>query len=145
MLRSVNGDDFMTEKPVTFKPDTDLFHAIHILLKHKISGATVLDDNRNVVGILSEMDCLKAILDSTYHGTSVGGTVGQYMSKAVDVLPAHMDIVDVAKFLIDNNRRRVPIVEDDGSFVGQISARSILKAIKDFDVPRIKNEKDFYN
>ena len=38
MLKSVNGDDFMTDKPVTFKPDTDLFHAIQMLIEHKITG-----------------------------------------------------------------------------------------------------------
>ncbi|MBL4794856.1 MAG: CBS domain-containing protein [Pseudomonadales bacterium] len=136
MRRSVQGDDFMTEKPVTLKPDTDLFHAIDVFLRHRISGCTVLDDNRNIVGVLSEMDCLKAIIDSTYHGTGVGGTVGEYMSKKVDVVPEHLDIIEVAQMLIDKNRRRIPIVADDGSFVGQISCRSILKAFKDFDVAK---------
>ncbi|MBV1880392.1 MAG: CBS domain-containing protein [Pseudomonadales bacterium] len=139
MSRSVNADDLMTENPVVFKPQTDLFQAINVLLKHKISGATVIDDNRNVVGVISEMDCLKAILSSTYHGTSLSGTVGEFMSKTVDVLPANMDIIDVAKYLIDNNRRRVPIVEDNGKFVGQFSARSILKAVKDFQVTSINS------
>ena len=139
MSRSVNADELMTENPVVLKPETDLFQAINILLKHKISGATVLDENRNVVGVISEMDCLKAILSSTYHGTSLGGTVGEFMSKTVDVLPANMDIIDVAKYLIDNNRRRVPIVEDSGKFVGQFSARSVLKAVKDFQVTHINS------
>ncbi|SVD16951.1 uncharacterized protein METZ01_LOCUS369805, partial [marine metagenome] len=47
----------MTKKLVTFRPETNVLEAIDILLKNKISGAPVLDENGNIIGVLSEIDC----------------------------------------------------------------------------------------
>ncbi len=139
MLQSVNGRDYMSRKPVTFSPDTNIFQAIHELLTHKISGGTVINDKNEVVGVLSEFDCLKAILDGSYYG-EVNGTVEQYMTANVETINADVDILEVAKRLLDGKRRRLPVIED-GKFAGQFSIRSILKAVKDFDVPPDPKEK----
>lgn len=142
MLKSVNGRDYMTEQPVTIAPDANIFDAIHLILEHKISGITVVDASNNIVGIISEMDCLRAILDGTYYG-QVGGSVEHYMTTDIQCVEPDLDIIDVAKMMLDNNRRRMPIIEN-GEFIGQFSCRSILKAIKDFDVPQRKDEEAVY-
>lgn len=133
MLRSVEGKDYMTEQPVTFTPETNIFTAIHELIVNKVSGATVIDHDKKVIGVISEVDCLKAILDASYYGNA-NGTVGQFMSTDVECVSPQMDIIDVAQKLITSKRRRLPAVEN-GKFVGQFSIRSVLKAVKDFDVP----------
>lgn len=142
MFRSINAKDYMTRDPVVFKTNTDLFEAIHIILERKITGATVLNDSNEVVGMMSEMDCLKAILDGSYYGT-VGGTVGDYMTKEVFTVQDEMDITSVAKVILDNKRRRIPVV-DNGKFIGQLSCRSILQAIKDFDSPHDPSEDEHW-
>lgn len=139
MLQSVDGRDYMSSKPVTFSPDTNIFQAIHELLVHKVSGATVVNADNEVVGVISEFDCLKAILDGSYYG-EVNGVVEQYMTKDVETISADADILAVAKHLLDSKRRRLPVIEN-GKFAGQFSIRSILKAVKDFDVPPDPSEK----
>ena len=42
----------------------DIFKAIDILLKNKISGAPVVDNNNRLMGILSEKDCLELMVES---------------------------------------------------------------------------------
>jgi len=62
------------------------------------------------------------------------------MTTEIDSVPRNVDILAVAKKMINERQRRIPIVEN-GKFKGQLSVRSILKAIKDFDVPENKAEK----
>ena len=127
MLQSNKTEDYMTVNPVTLSPSTGIYEAIEALLARSISGATVIDDENNVVGVISEMDCLRAILSGTYHG-QVGGTVGDYMTSEVESVSEERMVLDVARQLVDGNRHRLPIVRD-GKFVGQFSCRSMLRAV----------------
>ncbi len=129
MLRSIDADDYMSINPVTFTVETDIFDAIHVLLQRKLSGGTVIDEENHIVGVISEMDCLKAIINTSYYHEG-GGKVGDYMTSKIESLPRHLNLVDAAEALLKHKRRRMPVVEND-KFVGQISARSILQAFKD--------------
>ncbi len=135
-MLSIDAKDHMTVAPVTLLPSTGIFDAIQALLDRKISGATVIDQDGNVVGVLSEMDCLRAILSGTYHG-QVGGTVADYMTSTVETVEGELSIMDVAQRLLDGNRRRFPIVKE-GKFVGQYSCRSMLNAVVELNA---KNKK----
>ena len=127
MMQSTDAKDHMTVSPVTLLPSMGIFDAIQALLDRKISGATVIDEEGNVVGVLSEMDCLRGILGGTYHGDA-GGTVADYMTSEVEALTEELSVLDVAQRLLDGNRRRFPVVKD-GKFVGQYSCRSMLRAV----------------
>lgn len=134
MLSSPDPQDYMTVSPVTLLPSTGIYEAIQALLDRRISGATVVDEQGNVVGVISEMDCLRAILSGTYHG-QVGGTVGDYMTKQVESVDPDKTILDVARQLVDGHRRRLPIVKD-GKFIGQYSCRSMLRAVAELTEKR---------
>ncbi|WP_409525425.1 CBS domain-containing protein [Nitrincola sp. MINF-07-Sa-05] len=133
MLRSVKAQDYMATRLVTFKPDTDLFSAIRSLREYKLSGSPVVDANGNLVGMLSEVDCLRAILSQTYHEQEMGsgGHVRDYMTVNVDTVPDDADIIAVSKMLIDRGRRCVPVVRGD-KLVGLISRSDVLRAVEDF-------------
>lgn len=136
MLRSVRVRDYMLTRPVVVKPDTDVFHAIHEILVNRISGVTVVDDDHRPVGILSELDCLRAILWATYHEEEVGThPVKEHMTSEVETVGADEDIIDVAQSMLDHKRRRRPVVDLRGRMVGQVTCRQLLRAIKEFDVP----------
>lgn len=141
MLRSVNVSDYMLTHPVTVTPETDLFEAIHQILVNKISGVTVVDDDKKPVGILSELDCLQAILSGTYYG-SVGGKVKDFMTAGeIETVGPNDDIIDVAQSMLEHKRRRRPVVNGAGVLVGQVTCRQLLKAIKDFDTPEDPTER----
>lgn len=130
MLPSMKAKDHMTKNPVTLRPDTGIFEAIQALIERSISGATVVDADGMVVGVVSEMDCLESVLSGAYHG-EMGGTVASVMSKDVDCVEEDESVMTVAKKLIDGHRRRFPVVHE-GKFIGQISCRSILNAVSEF-------------
>ncbi len=131
MLKSVKVQDYMTTNLITFKPETDLFDAIKVFTDKNISGAPVVNDRGDVIGMLSEVDCLKGILSYTYQGEEHGGKVGDFMTYNVDVINHDVDIVNLANIFIEGPRRRFPVMKE-GKMVGQISRKDVLRAVRDF-------------
>ena len=131
MLKSVKVADYMTRQLITFYADTPLFDAIKTFSENQVSGAPVVDKGGLLVGILSEVDCLRGILDKTYHEEEVGGTVGEFMTTKIDTVNGNTDIIAVAEQFIHKGRRRIPVVED-GKLIGQVSRKDILRAVNDF-------------
>ena len=131
MLKSVNLRDYMLTNPVKVRPDNNIYEAMKIISDNKISGLCVVSEDNTLVGVLSEMDCLRAVLGSIYNEGSLG-LVSDYMT-ADNLVVAHPgeDIVDVAQDMLRQNKRRRPVVED-GKLIGQITIRHLLKAVRSF-------------
>lgn len=122
----------MSGKLVTFRPDTDVLDAIHELVKHGISGAPVIDDTGNLVGMLSEFDCMKVVLTAGYHGEP-GGPVSDLMATDVKTVRAEVSIVDMADIFMQSGLRRYPVINGN-RLVGQISRRDVLRALTELSV-----------
>ena len=120
--------DYMSKDLVTFTPDTDIHRAIRVLLEKRISGAPVVDERGDLVGILSKKDCLRVAFSASYH-KELGGPVSEYMSRDVQTVEAGADIVEVAEKFVKGPYRRFPVM-DNGRLVGQLSRHDILKAIE---------------
>ncbi len=131
MLQSVNLRDYMLTNPVKVKPEDNVLEAMKVIIDNKISGVCVVDAQGNLVGILSEMDCLRAVLGATYNKTAIG-LVHEYMSSD-NLVVAHPDenILDVAQDMLLKNKRRRPVVEN-GRLIGQITCRRLLAAVRGF-------------
>ncbi len=136
MARSVHVDDFMVKRPVLVTPDTNLFEAINQILSHKVSGVAVIDDDRHPVGMLSELDCLRAILSDTYHGEGMANIrVADHMSPEVECVDARSNVISVARSMLDHKRRRRPVVDEQNRLIGQITCRAILRCFREFGGP----------
>jgi len=126
--KSIVVKDYMARTLVTFKPDTDVLDAVHVLVEKRIAGAPVVDDAGNLLGMLSELDCLKIALHAGYHG-DWGGPVSDYMGDGVKTVDAEMSIIDLAQEFLDTRFRRFPVVEKN-RLIGQISRRDVLRALE---------------
>ena len=125
---SLQVSDYMTRNLITFKPEHTVEEVIQSLISNRISGAPVVNENNELVGMISEGDCIKQISDSRYYNMPVGDTtVEQHMAKNVETIDGNMNIFDAAQKFLNAKRRRFPIVEN-GKLVGQISQKDILKA-----------------
>lgn len=131
-LKSCLVRDYMAGQLVTFKPDTDVMDAIHELVHHRIAGAPVVDDKGDLVGMLSELDCMKVALNAGYYG-DWGGPVSDYMTTDVESVDADMNIVDLAQKFLDTRFRRFPVLRNN-RLVGQISRRDALRALSELAV-----------
>ncbi len=121
--------DIMVTKLVTLAPSVDVFDAIALLLKHKISGAPVVDEQGGFVGVFSEKDCLSLLVAAVYEqlpNTKIAGFV-ETDARTVDETA---DLLSIAQIFLSTSFRRLPVVRD-GKLVGQISRRDVLRAAHD--------------
>ena len=138
MLRSVALKDYMESNPAQLGPDASVFEAIHQIIVNKISGVCVVDENNQLLGVLSEIDCMRAVLSATYNEQAVG-TVSEFMTREVVTAGPDDDIIQVAADMLAKKHRRRPVV-NNGKLIGQISCRRILRAVKDFAAPHDPSE-----
>jgi CBS domain-containing protein len=117
----------MSTDIVTLKPEMDVLAAVHILLRHRISGAPVVDADKTLVGMLTERDCMKVALDAAFHQQS-GGTVEDFMISDVEVVNADETIVTTARRFYDGKYLRYPVVDGTG-LVGVISRSDVMRVI----------------
>lgn len=120
--------DYMTRDLITFREDQPVEEVIGDLIRYRISGGPVVNESKELVGIISEGDCIKHISESRYYNMPLDkGLVGDQMVRNVETIDGEMNIFDAARKFLESRRRRFPIVED-GKLVGQISQKDILKA-----------------
>jgi predicted transcriptional regulator len=121
--------DYMTTKLITFKAEDSLYHVIEQLIRYNISGGPVINDKNELIGIISEGDCIKHISESKYYNMPMdsANTVEKNMVSEVETIDQNMNIFDAATKFISSKRRRFPVIEN-GKLLGQISQKDILKA-----------------
>ncbi|OSY88819.1 inosine-5-monophosphate dehydrogenase [Tenacibaculum holothuriorum] len=121
--------DHMSKNLITFKEDQSIEDVIDTLIKNKISGGPVVNEKNELIGIISEGDCMKQISESRYYNLPIdkNNTVGKAMIKQVETIDGNMNIFDAANKFLNSKRRRFPIVEN-GKLVGLISQKDVLKA-----------------
>jgi len=129
-LRDITVKEFMSASLVSFSPDTDIFAAIKLLVGRGVSGAPVLDQFGNIIGMLSERDCMKVALNAAYHD-EFGGRVSDFMTRNPVSVDAAASILEVAEIFFTNPFKRLPVIHQQ-RLVGQVSRSDVLKAIDRF-------------
>ncbi len=128
MPKDASVKEYMSANVVIFTPVMGIHQAIHQLIQKRISGAPVVDRTGNLVGMLTERDCMKIALSASYYGESAG-KVAEYMQPVPKTIEADASIVEVASMFLQEGHRRYPVVEDN-RLVGQISRHDVLKALE---------------
>ena len=127
MLAKITIADYMTKNIMTVKADNDALAAIKQLLSHKITCAPVLDQSGKLIGMFSEVDCMKVVLSASYN-QGMSGKVEEYMTKEIVSVDAGSSIVDLADKFQDSTLRSYPVFKDK-SLVGIVSRTDVLRAI----------------
>ncbi len=120
--------DYMSSKLITFRKQEHIIDVMEKLIEHNISGGCVVNKNNELLGIISEGDCMKQVSDSRYYNMPMDElTVGKRMNRNVETIDGNMNVLDAAKKFIEKKFRRFPIVEN-GRLIGQISQRDVMRA-----------------
>lgn len=122
--------EYMQRKFLTLEPGMPIEEAIKMLLKHRVSGAPVVDAERKLIGVLSEKDCLRIFANGAYN-VLPGAVVEQYMSRSLRTITEDADLFTAADVFLKNPFRRLPIVDETGRLVGQISRRDVLNGSRE--------------
>ena len=122
---------YMAKNVISFSPDQPVHEAIDMMLEKRISGAPVLNEKGDLIGMLSEKDCLKIIVERAYHNQpNQKNLVQDYMSVNVATVDIDKNVVEVADMFLSTNFRRYPVVEN-GKLKGQVSRRDIMRATRE--------------
>jgi predicted transcriptional regulator len=125
-------EEYMTRDLITFKEDTHINVVIKSLLDNRISGAPVLNDSGQVVGLIDDKDCLNVLFGNAYNRLpTTADTVSDYMSNVMKSITVNENILDVASVFISSPYKRLLVMDDNNKLVGQISRRDILRAINE--------------
>jgi CBS domain-containing protein len=121
----LEAKDIMTKQVVCIKKYTPIFEAIRMMTNNNITGIPVVDDDLNLVGVLSEQDVLRLL--HTYDEEQ-DRTVNDFMTQPAIHFEENEPLLDVCYCLRDNSFRRVPITLN-GKVTGVISRSDILRRI----------------
>ena len=134
-IQPIRVQDYMSTRLVTFHPDQSINDVMEALLKKKISGGPVVDQDNHLVGVISEGDCLKEVVKGKYNNSpKMSGLVSEHMTQDVITIPPEMNIFDAAQKFLELKIRRFPVLRN-GLLVGQISQKDIIRAVRS-----LKNE-----
>lgn len=131
--------DCMRRNPLTIGAEANLVQAIETIVEYKLTGLTVTDENGNAVGILSEIDCIQAVLTALYNdGDPELALVKDAMSTDLITCNPQDNIVEVAQEMLNTRQRRRPVLKD-GKLVGQVSSSNILWALMEHSRRKVVN------
>lgn len=118
--------DIMVKRLITLRPETDVFKAIEMLVKNKISGAPVVDTDNRLLGMFSERCCMQVLMDAAYEGLP-SNEVRAFMNTDPDTATEQTQLMSIANFFLISPSRRMPVVRN-GILVGQVSRRDVIRA-----------------
>ncbi len=121
--------DYMSRRVISFSPETEILKALHLMHENDISNAPVVDDQGALIGILSDRDCIRGVIQGTYH-SEFGGLVSDFMSRNVETVGPDEGLLDATRRLLDLPHRLYPVMAG-GDLLGVISRRDIIKALTD--------------
>lgn len=130
---AVFAKDVMKSGLLTVRTSTPVYEAMEILATKNVTGLPVVDEYMNLLGVVSEKDILKLLYDPN----AKPGLVEEYMTTGVIGFDQGTSLFEVCDCLINNNFRRVPIL-NNGKLVGIISRTDIMAYI-------MKNHSRFFS
>lgn len=126
-MRSIQIRDVMQRQVPSIYRHTPLAVAVKILLQNAVSGLPVVDEERHVIGFISEQDCIHALLVSNYHCEG-DPEVGDVMFDKPQVAKPGDSMVDLAQNLVPGKPKVYPVSEN-GRLVGIITRSQILSVL----------------
>ncbi|MDB4976674.1 MAG: hypothetical protein JWN48_5015 [Myxococcaceae bacterium] len=108
----------------TVSPDASVHEAVELMCERNI-GAVVVASDDDVLGVLSERDCVRRVM---LHGRSAHDTkVSQVMSTAVRSVSLHDTVDHCMQQMTDKRIRHLPVL-DGGMLAGMVSVGDLVKA-----------------
>jgi CBS domain-containing protein len=120
--------DVMKKPSRTFDMDQSMPEAAGIIARSPVAAVPVVDESGEVVGLLTEKDCLRAVGRWAYEGIS-GGVVKDYMSEITVHVTPQMDLLSASLAFVECNFACLPVLEDD-QLVGRLVRHELLSALE---------------
>jgi len=129
--------EVMSSPAVTVHEAATVKAAIELLEKHSIAAMPVLDDNDDIVGVVSEADVIRemVVADQRAHEVPVRLTPPPFRARVAEVMSHHpvtvssdTELAKAADLITSTAVKSLPVV-DRGRVVGVISRRDIIRLL----------------
>jgi len=120
----VQAKDIMQKNVIVMDTKSAIYDAIHLMVKHNITGLPVVNDSYQIIGIISEKD----ILDLLYHSKDSNVSIVNFMTRRVVCFDPDANLNQLAESFRKNDFRRIPIVHKD-KLIGLVSRKDVIRYI----------------
>ena len=123
--------ELMATNLLTFRPDQPILEAIESLIKRRVSGAPVIGEDNEFIGVLSELDCLRMLATDEFYleQHEEGASVRQFMTTGGRTIPPDIGIYAISHYFLTSAIRRLPVIENE-KLIGQVSRRDVLRGME---------------
>ena len=119
---------YMKKASKTFRENEEMSPCMSILARSSFAAVPVLNDDGEVVGLLTEKDVIRTIINWAYDQRA-GGKVGDHMSPLEVIVTPDMDLLTAARAFLETNFACLPVLEDE-KLVGRITRHDILHGLE---------------
>jgi len=130
MMPNTCARDMMVSNLITLSPQMDALEALDVLLRHRISGAPVVDSDKRFLGTFSEKSCIRFVVDTAYEQMP-SNNVMNFVDTHPPVIDVETDLLTIAQTFLDASCRRLPVLDAQGRLIGQISRRDVMREVRD--------------
>lgn len=124
-MTNIAARDFMSTDLVTLLPTDDVLDAVRVLLRHRISGAPVVDAEGRYLGIFTEKCSMHVLLDAAYEQLPVCD-VRSFMDAEAQTIGPETQLLSIAQVFLLTPYRRLPVI-DQGKLIGMVTRRDVMK------------------
>lgn len=118
--------DLVDNSPHVCGPETSLLDAA-VAMEGSDLGSLAVVEGRELVGLITERDIRRCVAE----GIDLETSVSVIMSGDPDTFDPDLDVWDAAAWIAESGYRHLPVIDDDGSLLGVVSIRDLLKALVD--------------
>jgi CBS domain-containing membrane protein len=131
-LLSLRVTDVMHRNVVTVSANSTMAGAAERFLRYKVSGAPVVGEDGQCVGVLSAVDFVRReVQDSPGNAADrrADEEVCTYMTPKVQSIEANASLIDAARAMCGKHVHRLPVLDHRGKVVGVISSLDVVAAV----------------
>lgn len=127
MTQNARAKDIMSTELIVANENITIEEAIKLLVNNRITGFPVVDKANKLVGVLSELDIIKAVQNS--EKPSIDLTLPAHFTTKVRSISEDAKWDDILRTFLEKNIRRLPVIDSAGRLKGIITRRDVMKAL----------------
>jgi CBS domain-containing protein len=110
---------------ITVRPSATVLEVVGLLKEYNLGAVVVSPDGREVVGIVTERDIVRRLLEGT---DFLSGPVSAIMTSDVQTCSAQDSVRSLMTTMTEQRIRHLPVVDDNGRLTGIVSIGDAVKS-----------------
>jgi len=126
LLSAINEPvrEIMEENVITLKENSEIDDAIETFLNKNVGGVPIVNDENQLISLITERDIIRSLIDKI----DENAVIDDYITRDVIVATPGERLKDVARTMVRNGFRRLPVVSEE-RLVGIITSTDFIKLL----------------